>query len=192
MKRICVYCGSNFGKRTEYIIAAKKLGKEFIKRDITLVYGGAKVGIMGAIADQILALGGQVIGVMPQSLIDKEVAHTGLSELIVVDSMHQRKSAMERLSEGFIALPGGLGTIEELLEMLTWAQLGFHQKPCAILNIEAYFDCLLEFIKHAAKEGFIKSSHAGMLITHTEPDALLSSMENYLPPQGEKWIHKAL
>jgi len=192
MKNICVYCGSNPGNRPEYIVAAKQLGTELVKRDIRLIYGGADVGIMGAIADQVLSLGGEVVGVMPQLLIDKEVAHTNLSELVVVDSMHQRKSTMEQLSDGFIALPGGLGTLEELFEILTWAQLGFHNKPCALLNIEAYFDYLCVFIKHAATEGFIKSTHADMLISKTDPAALIQAMENYTAPKAGKWINKAL
>jgi hypothetical protein len=192
MKRICVYCGSNSGNRAEYISAAKELGKEFVKRDISLIYGGARVGIMGAIADQVLALGGEVIGVMPQALIDKEVAHTQLSELIVVESMHQRKSKMEQLSDGFIALPGGLGTIEELFEMLTWAQLGLHNKPCAILNIASYFDPLCGFLEHAATEGFVKPSHAKMLLIKTNPIELLNAMDHYNPPKGDKWINKKL
>ncbi len=190
MKNICVYCGSNSGNNPQYIVSAKLLAKALASQNIGLVYGGASVGIMGALADTMLDLGGKVIGVMPQSLVDKEVSHPGLTELKIVNSMHQRKALMAELSDAFIALPGGLGTLEELFEMLTWSQLGYHNKPCAILNIEGYFDGLLNFLAHAVTQGFIKTSHAQMLIKETLPEKLLSVMNNYQAPRVEKWISK--
>lgn len=160
------------------ILAAQKIG---------LVYGGAQIGIMGAIADRSLACGGEVIGIMPQSLVDKEIAHPNLTTLVVVSSMHERKSEMARLADGFIALPGGIGTLEELFEVLTWAQLGFHQKPCALLNVSGYYDKLLDFINHSAKEGFIKEVHAQMLIAHHDPHRLLELMSSRTTPIVSKW-----
>lgn len=146
MKSICVYCGSNFGERVSYLKAAQSLGAEMAEREITLVYGGGNVGLMGAVADSVLAAGGKVIGVIPQALVDKEVAHVGLSDLRVVSSMHERKSLMADLADGFIALPGGLGTLEEFCEVATWTQLGFHKKACGLLNIDGFYNGLLSFL----------------------------------------------
>lgn len=188
MKKICVYCGSNSGKRPEYLEAADALAKELVGRDIGLVYGGASVGIMGRLADTVLAAGGEVIGVIPQMLVDKEVAHGGLSELKVVKSMHERKMMMASLSDGFIALPGGLGTLEELFEIMTWALLGLHQKPCALLNVANYYDQLLGFLEHAVDEQFIKQVHRSMLIADERPEVLLERMASYAPVQVAKWI----
>ena len=188
MKRICVYCGSNPGKSPEFLESARSLARELVQREICLVYGGASVGIMGEIADTVLAGGGEVIGVIPQALVDKEVSHAGLTELKIVDSMHERKEIMADISAGFIALPGGLGTIEEIFEVLTWAQLGFHKKPCALLNVKGYYDKLTQFLNHAVAEGFIANTHREMLLVEEEPHRLLEIMAAYSAPAVDKWI----
>ena len=188
MKRICVYCGSNPGKSTEFLASARTLAGELVQRDIGLVYGGASVGLMGEIADTVLAGGGEVIGVIPQALVDKEVSHPGLTELKIVNSMHERKEIMADLSDGFIALPGGLGTIEEIFEVLTWAQLGFHHKPCALLNVKGYYNQLTQFLNHAAAEGFIADTHREMLLVGEHPHSLLEVMATYKAPAVDKWI----
>ena len=159
-----------------------------VRRNIGLVYGGASVGIMGEIANTVLNAGGEVVGIIPQSLVDKEVSHNGLTELKVVSSMHERKAIMAEISDGFIALPGGLGTIEELFEVLTWSQLGFHKKPCALLNIKQYYNGLSLFLDHAVEEQFIKSIHREMLLVEDDPSKLLDAMETYNPPSVDKWI----
>ena len=183
MKSICVYCGSNPGNRPEYLEAAKALGKTLAANKITLVYGGAKIGIMGCIADTVLAEGGEVIGVMPQSLVDREVAHPGLTRLEVVSSMHERKALMAKLSDGFIAMPGGIGTLEEIFEVLTWAQLGFHRKPCGLLNIQGYYDHLSTFLDHVTEEGFVRDVHRAMLQVESAPEEMIKAFEAYQPPQ---------
>ncbi len=183
MKYICVYCGSNPGKRPEYLEAAKALGTALAGQGIGLVYGGAKIGIMGCIADTVLEQGGEAIGVMPQSLVDREVAHPNLTRLEVVSSMHERKARMAKLSDGFIALPGGIGTLEEIFEVLTWAQLGFHRKPCGLLNIQGYYDHLTTFLDHVTKEGFVRDVHRAMLQTQSDPQAMLQAFKAYQPPQ---------
>jgi uncharacterized protein (TIGR00730 family) len=186
MKRICVYCGSSSGRHPEYVEAARRLADQMVIRGIGLVYGGASVGIMGALADTVLAGGGEVIGVMPQSLIEKEVSHPGLTELKVVGSMHERKALMAELSDSFIALPGGLGTLEELFEALTWSQLGFHRKPCGLLNTRAYYRHLSLFLEHAADQGFIGSTHRNLLLIEDSPSRLLAKIQTYRPPE-DKW-----
>jgi len=188
MKKICVYCGSSSGKRPEYAESARSLARELLRRDIGLVYGGASVGIMGELADSVLAGGGEVVGVIPQALVDKEVSHSGLTELKIVESMHERKAIMADSSDGFIALPGGLGTVEELFEVLTWSQLGFHKKPCALLNVKGYYNHLSLFLDHSVEEQFVKSIHREMLIIEEKPDILLDLMEVYSPPAVDKWI----
>lgn len=188
IKRICVYCGSSAGRRPEYAAAASALGQELARRGIGLVYGGASVGLMAVIADAVLAAGGEAIGVIPNALVTKEVAHHGLTELITVTSMHERKARMAELSDGFIALPGGLGTLEELFEMLTWGQLGFHSKPCGLLNTGGFFDGLLAFLDHAAEQQFLRERHRHMLITADHPSQLLDSLLSYEAPAGDKWI----
>ena len=188
MKRICVYCGSSPGESPEYMEAARTLGRELVKRDITLVYGGAHVGIMGEIADTVLAAGGEVIGIMPKALADKEIAHNGLTELRVVGSMHERKAMMADLSDGFIALPGGMGTLEEIFEVLTWSQLGYHRKPCSLLNIKGYYDSLTQFLDHTVEEGFVKSVHRGMILIEDNTEKLLDLMAEYESPKVDKWI----
>ena len=188
MKTICVYCGSSPGRRSEYSNAARELATQLVNHDIGLVYGGASVGIMGEIADAVLAAGGKVIGVMPKALVEKEVQHDGLTELLVVDSMHSRKLKMADISDGFIAMPGGLGTLEELFEVLTWAQLGFHQKPCALFNVEGYYDKLAEFLRHAVDEKFVKAVHSEMLLIEQSAEHILEAMMAYQPPTEDKWI----
>jgi uncharacterized protein (TIGR00730 family) len=191
MKRICVFAGSSPGERADYLVTAQKLGQALVRRRIDLVYGGAHVGLMGALADAVLAAGGHVTGVIPESLVAKEVAHVGLSDLRIVASMHERKAAMADLADGFIAIPGGWGTLEEFFEVLTWAQLGMHRKPCGLLNVCGFFDDLLSFIDHSMDERFVKRAHRAMMIVSDDPDSLLQLFEEYVPPVGEKWIDQA-
>jgi uncharacterized protein (TIGR00730 family) len=188
MKRICVFCGSNRGVRSEYIDAAQWLGKILVKRNLSLVYGGGNVGLMGVIADAVLAEGGEVIGVIPQSLVDREVAHQNLTQMHIVNSMHERKALMADLSDGFIAMPGGMGTFDEFCEILTWAQLGIHQKPCGILNVENYFTHLLKMFDHAMDEGFLRDTHRDLVIEATTPETLLDLFDNYQPKPVAKWM----
>jgi hypothetical protein len=187
---ICVYCGSSPGRIEAYGSAGCDLAKSLVSRNIRLVYGGAGIGIMGMVADQVLKLGGQAIGVIPKALAHKEVAHKNLTELHVTQSMHERKMLMAELSDGFIALPGGLGTLEELFEIWTWAQLGFHNKPCGLLNVEGYYDLLIGFLDHVLAEQFVKKDHHAMLIVETNPDALLDRFINYQPPSVRHWVGK--
>ncbi|WP_020560233.1 TIGR00730 family Rossman fold protein [Thiofilum flexile] len=188
MQRVCVYCGSNSGKRPEYLQMANTLGAELAQRQLTLVYGGAKVGLMGAVADATLAHGGKVIGVLPQALMTKELAHEGLTELHIVSSMHERKLMMAELSDAFIALPGGLGTLEELCEIATWTQLGLHRKPCGVLNVAGYYDGLIAFIQHAVQEGFIHEAQRSLILNATTPVELLALFEQVVLPAVPKWI----
>lgn len=191
MKSICVYCGSSHGRQDAYSSAAHDLAKSLVDRNLRLVYGGASVGIMGMVADAVLQLGGQAVGVIPEALARKEVAHTNLTELHVTQSMHERKTLMAELSDGFIALPGGIGTLEEIFEIWTWAQLGLHRKPCGLLNVKGYFDSLTTFLDHAVAEQFVKKPHRSMLIVEHEPRALLDRFASYEPPTIQKWVEKA-
>jgi uncharacterized protein (TIGR00730 family) len=189
--RYCVFSGSSWGVRAEYALMAEQLGQLLAASEIGLVYGGASVGLMGTVADAVLRAGGQVIGVIPQSLVDKEVAHKGLQDLRITSSMHERKALMADLSDGFIALPGGIGTLEELFEIWTWAQLGHHSKPCALLNTEGFYDGLATFLDTVVDEGFLKKLHRTMLITERSPEDLLVAMKSYAaPPAGGKWIDR--
>lgn len=188
IKNICVYCGSRPGKNPAYALAAKSLANAMCERGIGLVYGGAAVGIMGAIADEVLAAGGSAIGIIPQSLAVKEVAHDNLTELHVVASMHERKAMMAELSDGFIALPGGWGTLEEIFEILTWAQLGFHEKPCALLNIDGYYDNLIRFMENSFEQEFVNELCRPMLIKAKEPKSLLDQFATYSAPRVRKWV----
>jgi len=190
MKSICVYCGSNFGTRDSYLEAAQSLCIEIAKREISLVYGGGNTGLMGAVADFTLAAGGKVIGVIPQALVDKEAAHTGLSDLRVVGSMHERKSLMADLSDAFIALPGGLGTLEEFCEVATWTQLGFHRKACGLLNIEGFYDRLLSFLDYATEEKFIRPEHRTIFISEDNPVKLINRLDEFELPTLPKWIDR--
>ena len=188
MNRICVYCGSSPGKHAAYREAAAELAQLLAQQGIGLVYGGGSVGIMGSIADAMVDAGAEVIGVIPRALDEKEVSHGGVSELVVVDSMHERKALMAELSDGFIALPGGLGTIEELFEVLTWTQLGFHHKPCGLLNVQGYFDQLVAFLDHTVEQEFVKPVHRDILLVEEKADPLLRRMAAFQPPADEKWI----
>lgn len=190
MKRICVYCGSNSGLHPAYKESADALARELVNHGIGLVYGGASVGIMGSIADTVLNNGGEAIGIMPQSLFEKEVSHSNLTELKIVGSMHERKALMAEISDGFIALPGGLGTLEELFETLTWSQLGFHKKPCGLLNTRNYFHHLTTFLDHTVSEGFVGKIHRDMLLIEQEPPKLLEMMFSYRPPIADKWTDR--
>ncbi len=190
IKSICVYCGSSPGRLEAYAAAATHLAEVLVSRNIRLVYGGAGIGIMGIVADRVLALGGEVVGVIPKALAHKEVAHANLTELHVTHSMHERKMMMAELSDGFIALPGGVGTLEELFEIWTWGQLGFHQKPCGLLNVEGYFDSLIGFLDHVLEEQFVKSHHRAMLMVESNPEALLDRYVSYQPPAAKHWVSK--
>lgn len=188
LKNICIYCGSSSGRLPAYAEAARALAYSLANRNIGLVYGGASVGIMGVVADQILQLGGKAVGVIPEALVRKEVAHHHLTELHVTQSMHERKMLMAELSDAFIALPGGLGTLEELFEIWTWAQLGIHDKPCGLLNTDGYYDPLIAFLEHATTEQFVSRTHRSMLLVEREADALLDRFADYRPPVVAKWV----
>jgi uncharacterized protein (TIGR00730 family) len=183
-KRICVFIGSRHGSQPEYADAARQLSRELVERNYGLVYGGGNVGLMKVIADTVLELGGHVTGVIPDSLVSKEVAHRGLSELRIVQSMHERKAMMAALSDGFIALPGGIGTMEEFFEVLSWAQLGIHCKPCGLLNTGGYYDRLVEFLDHAVEHDFLKPKHRSLLIMANEPPDILSRFEAFIRTRG--------
>lgn len=191
MKRVCVFAGSSPGARPEYRAAARELGRSLGARGLGLVYGGAHVGLMGVLADAVLASGGEVTGVIPEALVAREVAHNGLTNLRIVGSMHERKALMADLADGFIALPGGWGTVEELFEILTWAQLGLHQKPCGLLNVQGYFDRLLAFVHHSINEGFVRPEYRRMVPVSDSSERLLDLMAAYEPPLVEKWIDRA-
>lgn len=188
IKSICVYCGSSPGRVEAYKHGAIGLAEALVSRNIRLVYGGASVGIMGVVADRVLQLGGHVVGVIPKALAHKEIAHPQLTELHITQSMHDRKRLMAELADGFIALPGGIGTLEELFEIWTWAQLGFHDKPCGLLNIGGYFDALIQFLDHVAAEHFVKAQHRSMLLVDTEPESLLASYGQYQAPNVKRWV----
>jgi uncharacterized protein (TIGR00730 family) len=186
MKRVCVFCGSSPGVRPEYVLAARELGQLLARKRIGLVYGGARVGMMGALAAAAVEAGGEVTGVMPGALVRKEVAYTRLKDLRIVETMHERKALMAELSDGFVALPGGLGTIEEFFEVLTWAQLGMHQKPCGLLNVNGYFDPLATFIDHAVTQQFISPAGRSLVIMDNTPEKLLQKFDHYVAPSSDK------
>ncbi|HVY04562.1 MAG TPA: TIGR00730 family Rossman fold protein [Burkholderiales bacterium] len=186
MKRICVFCGSSAGARQAYGEAARELAYAMTKRKLSLVYGGGNVGLMGIVADAMLEAGGEVIGVIPQSLVSREVAHRGLTELRVVETMHQRKALMSELSDAFVALPGGFGTFEEFFEILTWSQLGIQNKPGGLLNVTGYYDALLAMLDHAVAEKFVRPAHRGLVIADTNADALLRRLESARPAHVAK------
>jgi uncharacterized protein (TIGR00730 family) len=188
MRSICVFCGSNSGRDPAYRAAAEQVGELLATRGLRLVYGGGNVGLMGIVADAALRAGGEVIGIIPEALLARELGHTGLTELRVVASMHERKAQMADLSDGFIALPGGLGTLEELAEILTWAQLGLHQKPCGLLDVNGYWASLVAFFDHAVAEGFLPPEHRALAIRDSAPDRLLDRMARFVPPDTTKWI----
>jgi uncharacterized protein (TIGR00730 family) len=177
MRKVCVFTGSRQGASAAYAAAAQRLGRELVERGLALVYGGGKVGLMTVIADTVLDLGGHATGVIPSALVSKEVAHRGLSKLHVVNSMHERKALMAELADGFVAMPGGIGTMEEFFEVLSWAQLGLHEKPCGLLNVSGYYDPLIEFLDHAVAEDFVKPKHRALMIVEPEPGRLLDRFE---------------
>ena len=185
---ICVYCGSNPGNDPVYAEQARALGREMAALGLGLVYGGARVGLMGVVADTVLEAGGKVIGVIPQSLVNKELAHPNLTELHVVQSMHERKTMMADRASAFIAMPGGVGTLEEIFETWTWAQLGFHQKPCGLFNVAGYYDRLAEFLDHTVASAFMQPQHRQMLAVDDNPATLLDHFAAYQPPTVSKWI----
>ncbi len=190
IERICVFAGSSPGRRPEYVTAARALGRALADERIGLVYGGAGVGLMGAVADAVLDQGGSVVGVMPRALVEREVAHAGLTELRVVGSMHERKAEMADLADAFVALPGGLGTLEEMFEVLTWAQLGYHTKPCGLLNVAGYYDRMLSMMDHAAEERFLAPEHRAMILAGAEPGPLIERFRAYRAPQVSKWLDR--
>jgi uncharacterized protein (TIGR00730 family) len=191
LKRLCVFAGSNLGNRGAYAASARELGRALADRGIGLVYGGARVGLMGALANELLTAGGHVIGIIPEALVAKEVAHEGLTELRIVRSMHERKAMMADLADGFIALPGGWGTVEELFEILTWGQLGLHRKPCGLLNAAGYFDPMLSFVEHSIEEGFVRREYLSMITASDAAGTLIDRLQAYEPPVVEKWIERA-
>jgi uncharacterized protein (TIGR00730 family) len=187
-RRICVFCGSNSGANPAYAAAAVDVGRWLTDRGIELVYGGGNVGLMGVLADAVLERGGRVIGVIPESLMAKEVGHTGLTELRIVKSMHERKALMTDLSDAFIAMPGGFGTFEEFCEVVTWSQLVIHVKPCGLLNVEGYYNPLLALFDHAVREGFLREENRRLVLEDREPDRLLQKMAEFRAPAVTKWI----
>ena len=190
MQSVCVFCGSSSGLDPAYVDAATRLGRVLAEEHITLVYGGACVGLMGAVADAALAAGGKAIGVLPDFLRRKELAHPRLTELFVVSSMHERKARMAELADGFIALPGGMGTLEEFCEIITWAQLGLHQKPCCLLNVQEYYEPLLRFVDRMAGEGFLKEQQKGLVLSAPTPEEALTAMREFEPVIVPKWVDR--
>jgi uncharacterized protein (TIGR00730 family) len=189
IRRLAVFCGSNPGARPEYVASARSFGKLLADRGIGIVYGGSNVGLMAALADAISEEGGDIIGVIPRMLVDREVANTTLADLRIVDSMHERKRMMAELADGFVALPGGIGTLEEFFEIWTWGQLGMHDKPCGLLNVAGYFDPLLQFLDRAVEEKFVREVHRGMVVVESDPVALMVKFDAYEPPRVVKWIN---
>jgi uncharacterized protein (TIGR00730 family) len=188
IRSLCVYCGSNPGNDPAFAEATRELAQRLVEHDIRLVYGGSATGLMGTLADTALAAGGTVVGIIPQGLVDREIAHRGLSELRVVGSMHERKALMAEQSDGFVALPGGIGTLEELVEMYTWSQLGLHAKPLGVLNVSGYYDHLAAFLDHAVTAGFLRAEHRAALAVEPEPCALLERLESAVAPSVGKWL----
>jgi uncharacterized protein (TIGR00730 family) len=189
--RLCVFCGSSTGRHPAFADAAQVLATELARRNIEIVYGGGNIGLMGVVADAALAAGGRVIGVIPEGLVARELAHPGVSALHVVASMHERKALMADLSDGFIALPGGFGTLEEFCEVVTWTQLGIHQKPCGLLNVEGYYDGLLAFFAHALQEQFLKPTHFEIVVSSTDPHDLVDRLLAWRAPEVTRWIGKS-
>ncbi len=190
MKRICVFCGSNGGTRPVYRETAVQVGRILVRRRIGLVYGGARVGLMGTLADTVLEAGGAVTGVMPEGLVAREVAHRRLPDLRVVGSMHERKALMSELSDAFLTLPGGYGTLDELFEALSWSQLAIHRKACGVLNIDGFYDPLLQMLDHAVVERFLKPEHRSLLLSDTDPDRLISALLEARVPETSKWVDR--
>lgn len=187
MQRVCVFCGSSPGVKQEYAVGARELGLVLAKKNIDLVYGGGHVGLMGIVADAAMSAGAKAIGIIPRCLADKEVAHQGLTELKIVQTMHERKALMSELSDGFIAMPGGFGTLEELFEVITWAQLGIHKKPFGLFNVAGYYDKLIEFMDYQVEQGFVPQRHREMIIVSDEAEQLVEMLESFHPVAQEKW-----
>jgi len=192
MKRICVFCGSNVGSHPEYRAAAEELGTELVRRNIGLVYGGGNIGLMGVLADAVLEAGGEAIGVIPERLMKREVGHSGLTKLHIVRSMHERKALMADLSDAFVALPGGFGTLEEFCEVVTWAQLGLHAKPCGILNVLGYYSPLLAMFDHAVEERFLKIENRSLVLARDSVGELLQALEKWRPVRAQKWLDREM
>ncbi|NIR31802.1 MAG: TIGR00730 family Rossman fold protein [Gammaproteobacteria bacterium] len=186
MMRICVFCGSSLGTHPQYLEAVRGFAREAVAKGITLVYGGGKVGLMGVLADAALQTGGQVVGVMTRALQNREIAHEAITELHIVETMHERKAKMAELADAFVALPGGAGTLEEICEQWTWAQLGIHRKPCGFLNVQGYYDPLRSLIDHMTAEGFVRSQHRAMLLFEQDAPRLIASFRSYTAP-ASKW-----
>jgi uncharacterized protein (TIGR00730 family) len=191
MERLCVFSGSSPGAHSDYLRAAQELGRALADQDVALVYGGASVGLMGAVADAMLDAGGEAIGVIPQALVDREIAHPGLADLRVVGSMHERKALMAELADGFVALPGGMGTLEELFEVYTWTQLGLHSKPLGLLDVRGYYAKLVAFLDHTVAERFMTVEHREMLVVEQRAEALLEAFRRWRAPVRTKWIERA-
>ena len=190
MKSLCIYCGSSPGSSPIYAQAARSLARHMVNDNIALVYGGGNVGLMGIIADEIMRLGGIATGVIPTALLEKELGHTGLTKLHIVKDMHERKALMADLADGFIAMPGGIGTLEELFEVFTWAQLGFHQKPIGLLNVDGFYDGLIQFIQHMVSQRFLKAEQADLLINAPDGAALLERFKAFVPLNVTKWLDR--
>ena len=188
MRSLCVFCGSSAGHEPAYTEAARTLGRTLAGAKIRLIFGGGRVGLMGEVANAALAAGGEAIGVIPNFLLEREIAHTDLTDLHVVGSMHERKAMMSGLSDGFVALPGGTGTLEEFFEVLTWAQLGEHAKPCGLLNVAGYYDPLLSVLDHMVGKGFLSKSNRALVLVERDPRTLLAKLERYRPPETIKWV----
>lgn len=190
LRAICVYCGASSGHAPTHAAAATLLGEELARQNITLVYGGGRVGLMGIVADAVMRMEGEVIGVIPQALMDTEVGHEHISRLVVVKDMHERKALMADYADAFIALPGGLGTLEELFETLTWSQLGFHEKPVGLLNVDGFYDGLVGFIAHQVREGFVRPEHEKLLLNASEVPALMEQLQRFEMPEGVSWLSR--
>jgi hypothetical protein len=191
MERICVFCGSSPGARPAYREATEELARVLVEQGIGVVYGGGGVGLMGVLADEVLRAGGEITGVIPRSLVEREIAHAGVADMRVVESMHERKALMAELSDAFVALPGGIGTLEELFEVYTWAQLGLHRKPCALLNVEGYYDGVADFLAHAVEERFLRDATRELLMVERDPAALLDRLRGFEPESVvPKWIDR--
>jgi uncharacterized protein (TIGR00730 family) len=188
MKSVCVYCGSSLGALPVYAEAARALAREMVSDNIGLVYGGGNVGLMGVIADEVMRLGGEVTGVIPKALLDKEIGHHGLTRLHIVKDMHERKAMMADLSDGFIAMPGGIGTLEELFEVFTWSQLGFHSKPIGLLNVQGFYQGLIAFLEHVVTEGFLKEGQASLLMHDADSRMLLERFKSFQPRYHDRWL----
>ena len=191
IRSVCVYCGASGGLSDQYAQAARALAREIVQAGVGLVYGGGNVGLMGVIADEVMRLGGDVTGVIPQALMEREVGHRSVSRLHVVADMHERKAMMASLSDGFIAMPGGIGTLEELFETLTWSQLGLHDKPVGLLNVNGFYDGLIAFMTHLVTEGFLRQTHAALLLHAAQPEALLAQLAAFTPDRTTKILHRS-